>query len=312
MISIADRSARRPCPDGALGLAACGSDDEPTPTAGGAGGAGGDLACSTGQRHRRRVQRPEERHGRVDQGLPAACAGRDDQLPAGRLRRGHPGVPRRHRRLRRLRLRPQGRRAAAGRRAVRRRQGAQPADGDRPDRGRLQPRGRGRPRRSTPPPSPRSSPARSPSGTTRPSTADQRGRRAARTPDPDGAPLRRVRHHRQLHQVPRGGRPEAWTFGNGQGLEGPRRHRRREVGRASPPASRAPRARSRYVELSFAENGGLKTAKIANGAGESVELTAENAGKTVEAAKVEGHRRRPDAGARLRHQGRRAPTRSSW
>ncbi len=42
------------------------------------------------------------------------------------------------------------------------------------------------------------------------------------------------------------------------------------------------------MELSFAENAGLKTAKISTGAGSPVELTPANAGKAVEAAKVVG------------------------
>ncbi|MFB9238959.1 phosphate ABC transporter substrate-binding protein PstS [Plantactinospora siamensis] len=43
-----------------------------------------------------------------------------------------------------------------------------------------------------------------------------------------------------------------------------------------------------YTELSYAENAGLKMAKIQNGAGEFAELTAENAGKAVAGAKVAG------------------------
>ncbi len=43
-----------------------------------------------------------------------------------------------------------------------------------------------------------------------------------------------------------------------------------------------------YVELSFAQNSDLKTAKIKNGAGEYTELTGESAGKTVAGAKVVG------------------------
>jgi len=43
-----------------------------------------------------------------------------------------------------------------------------------------------------------------------------------------------------------------------------------------------------YVEMSFAENSDLKTAKIKNGAGEYTELTAENAGKTIAGAKITG------------------------
>ncbi|MCX5067893.1 phosphate ABC transporter substrate-binding protein PstS [Micromonospora lupini] len=43
-----------------------------------------------------------------------------------------------------------------------------------------------------------------------------------------------------------------------------------------------------YMELSFAENAGLKMAKIGNGAGEFAALTAEAAGKTIAGAKIEG------------------------
>ena len=58
--------------------------------------------------------------------------GRADQLPGHRFRRRHPGVHRRHRRLRRLRLGAQGRRRAdQGRRPLRRRPGHRPADGGR-------------------------------------------------------------------------------------------------------------------------------------------------------------------------------------
>ncbi|TDB74878.1 phosphate ABC transporter substrate-binding protein PstS [Micromonospora sp. KC723] len=43
-----------------------------------------------------------------------------------------------------------------------------------------------------------------------------------------------------------------------------------------------------YVEWSYAENGGLKIAKIGNGNGEFAELTAESAGKTIAGAQIEG------------------------
>ncbi|MEU8260824.1 phosphate ABC transporter substrate-binding protein PstS [Micromonospora sp. NPDC048999] len=43
-----------------------------------------------------------------------------------------------------------------------------------------------------------------------------------------------------------------------------------------------------YVEWSYAENAGLKKAKIQNGAGEFTELTAESAGKTIAGATIEG------------------------
>ncbi|MGW0809629.1 phosphate ABC transporter substrate-binding protein PstS [Nonomuraea sp. NPDC002799] len=43
-----------------------------------------------------------------------------------------------------------------------------------------------------------------------------------------------------------------------------------------------------YVELSYAENSSLSKAKVANGAGEFVELTPESAAKTVETAEIKG------------------------
>jgi phosphate transport system substrate-binding protein len=43
-----------------------------------------------------------------------------------------------------------------------------------------------------------------------------------------------------------------------------------------------------YVELSFAQNSSLPTAKIVNGNGEPTELTAEAAGKTIAGAKITG------------------------
>ncbi|SEH03776.1 phosphate transport system substrate-binding protein [Nonomuraea solani] len=43
-----------------------------------------------------------------------------------------------------------------------------------------------------------------------------------------------------------------------------------------------------YVEFSYAENSSLQKAKVANGAGEFVELTPESAAKTVETAEVKG------------------------
>ncbi|GIE28004.1 phosphate-binding protein PstS [Actinoplanes italicus] len=43
-----------------------------------------------------------------------------------------------------------------------------------------------------------------------------------------------------------------------------------------------------YIEMSFAENQSLQTAKIKNGAGEYVALSAESAGKTFENAEIKG------------------------
>ena len=72
-----------------------------------------------------------------------------------------------------------------------------------------------------------------------------------------------------------------------QGVEGPGRHRRQgSDGVAAAVKSTA--GTIAYVELSFAENSGLKMAKIKNGAGEFAELTGESAGKTIAGAKVTG------------------------
>ncbi|MEU6730633.1 phosphate ABC transporter substrate-binding protein PstS [Nonomuraea wenchangensis] len=43
-----------------------------------------------------------------------------------------------------------------------------------------------------------------------------------------------------------------------------------------------------YVEMSYAENSQLQKAKVANGSGEFVELTADSAAKTVETAEIKG------------------------
>ena len=56
-----------------------------------------------------------------------------------------------------------------------------------------------------------------------------------------------------------------------------------------------------YVEWGFAQDDDLSVAQIDNGGG-AVELTAESAGKAVEAATVTGTGKRPGLEARLRHQ----------
>ena len=149
------------------------------------------------------------------------CADAKINYKRHRLRRRHPGVHRRHRRLRRLRLGAQGGGAAAGRRQVRRRPGAQPADGDRPDRGRLQPRRRRQPAARRRRPSPRSSPARSPSGTTR------------RSPPTTRAPSCRTTTIQTVHRSDESGTTDNftkylsktaeadWTFGNAKAWKAP-------------------------------------------------------------------------------------------
>ena len=140
----------------------------------------------------------------------------------------------------------------------------------------------------------------------------QPGRQAAGDRDPDRAPLGRVGHHRQLHQVPEQDRRGRLDLRQRQGVEGPGRHRRARAPTAWPARSRAPPAPSPTSSSSFAENSDLKMAKIKNGAGEFAELTGESAGKTIAGAKVEGTGNDLKMEHRLRHHRGRAPTRSSW
>ncbi|MEU2614419.1 phosphate ABC transporter substrate-binding protein PstS [Micromonospora sp. NPDC007271] len=78
-----------------------------------------------------------------------------------------------------------------------------------------------------------------------------------------------------------------WTFGNAKAWKAPG-----GVGAAKSDGV-ASKVKSTdgaisYVEWSYAENAGLKKAKVKNGAGEFTELTAESAGKTIAGAKFEG------------------------
>ncbi|MET3428441.1 phosphate transport system substrate-binding protein [Actinoplanes tereljensis] len=78
-----------------------------------------------------------------------------------------------------------------------------------------------------------------------------------------------------------------WTFGNAKAWKAPGgTGAAKSDGVASQVKSTA--GTISYVELSFAENSDLKTAKIKNGAGEFTELTGESAGKTIEGAKITG------------------------
>ncbi|MEU5937745.1 phosphate ABC transporter substrate-binding protein PstS [Micromonospora sp. NPDC047548] len=78
-----------------------------------------------------------------------------------------------------------------------------------------------------------------------------------------------------------------WTFGNNKAWKAPG-----GVGAAKSDGVagkvKSTEGTISYVEWSYAENSGLKKAKIQNGAGEFTELTAESAGKTIAGAKVEG------------------------
>ncbi|MEV6492437.1 phosphate ABC transporter substrate-binding protein PstS [Actinoplanes sp. NPDC051633] len=78
-----------------------------------------------------------------------------------------------------------------------------------------------------------------------------------------------------------------WTFGNAKTWKAPGgTGAQKSDGVASQVKSTV--GTISYVELSFAENSDLKTAKIKNGAGEYTELTGESAGKTIAGAKVAG------------------------
>ena len=95
---------------------------------------------------------------------------------------------------------------------------------------------------------------------------------------------------------------KAWTAPGGTGAQG-------NDGVAKAVASTA--GSIGYVEWGFAKDNNLAMAQIDNGGG-AVELTAESAGKAVDAAKVVGTGERPGAASWTTPPRSRAPTRSSW
>jgi phosphate transport system substrate-binding protein len=78
-----------------------------------------------------------------------------------------------------------------------------------------------------------------------------------------------------------------WTFSNAKAWKAPGGTGAKGSDGVAAAVKSTPGALA-YVELSFAENSGLKMAKIKNGAGEYTELTGASAGKTIEGAKVVG------------------------
>ncbi len=81
--------------------------------------------------------------------------------------------------------------------------------------------------------------------------------------------------------------PAEWTFGTGKKFLGPGNQSAAKSDGVTQAVASTPGSIT-YVELSFAENAELTTARIATGAAEPVELTGETAGEAVEAAKVVG------------------------
>ncbi|MEQ4302557.1 phosphate ABC transporter substrate-binding protein PstS [Plantactinospora sp. B6F1] len=78
-----------------------------------------------------------------------------------------------------------------------------------------------------------------------------------------------------------------WTFGKGKAWKAPGGTGAAKSDGVASAVKQAEGSIS-YVEMSYAENGGLKMAKIGNGAGEFAELTPESAGKTIAGAQVTG------------------------
>ncbi|MDG4791516.1 phosphate ABC transporter substrate-binding protein PstS [Micromonospora sp. WMMD1102] len=78
-----------------------------------------------------------------------------------------------------------------------------------------------------------------------------------------------------------------WTFGKGKAWKAPGGTGAAKSDGVASAVKQADGSIS-YVEMSYAENGGLKMAKIGNGAGEFAELTPESAGKTIAGAEVTG------------------------
>lgn len=81
--------------------------------------------------------------------------------------------------------------------------------------------------------------------------------------------------------------PTDWTFGKGKKFAAPGGQSAAKSDGVTQAVKTTPNAIT-YVEQSFAENASLGVAKIATGAAQPVELTAETAAKAVEAATVSG------------------------
>jgi phosphate transport system substrate-binding protein len=81
--------------------------------------------------------------------------------------------------------------------------------------------------------------------------------------------------------------PANWTFGNAKAWKAPGGTGSKGSDGVATSVKGAEGSIG-YMEWSYAENGGLSKAKIANGAGEFTELTAEAAGKTIAGAEVTG------------------------
>ncbi|MEV4539932.1 phosphate ABC transporter substrate-binding protein PstS [Asanoa sp. NPDC049518] len=81
--------------------------------------------------------------------------------------------------------------------------------------------------------------------------------------------------------------PSNWTFGNAKAWKAPGGTGSKGSDGVATSVKGA-EGTIGYMEWSYAENGGLSKAKIANGAGEFTELTADAAGKTIAGAEVTG------------------------
>ena len=185
-----------------LALSACGSDNDDSPTRR-RRVRPRPRDCATGTLN---AQGSSAQKNAMDEWIKAyqqQCAGATINYEPHRLRRRHPGVHRRHRRLRRLRLRAQGRRSS------RRPTPSAPAARrihlpmvDRPGRGRLQRRPAWTTCSSTPATLAKIFAGKITKWDDAGDQGRQPGRQAAVDHHPDRPPLGRVGHHRQLHQVP--------------------------------------------------------------------------------------------------------------
>lgn len=81
--------------------------------------------------------------------------------------------------------------------------------------------------------------------------------------------------------------PDIWTWEPGKKWEAPGGLGAPKSDGVATLVKQTPNSIS-YIEMSFAENNKLQTAKVGNGAGEFVELSPESAGKTLESAEVTG------------------------
>ena len=188
--------------------------------------------------------------------------------------------------------------------ALQDRQGARPADGRRPDRRHLQPQGRGRPPAVAQ--DARGHLRRQDQDVERP--GDRQGQPGAKLPATPIKPLHRSDDSGTTDNLTKfllATAPDVWKFEGGKTWPAPAGGQGLKGSDGVSTGVKQGDGTIGYAELSYATNGKLQTAKVANGSGEFIERQLRHAPpRPSPARKVVGHGRRPGAAARLQGQGR--------